>query len=337
MNLFFIVLATLSLSNPGDEKGAKKVKYKAPEMDKELVYIPQSSFLYKEADPNKIGEEYVQSSVVTTKGFYMYPYEVSNLLYREFLYNLKVWNDSLYPLALPDTLVWREKLSYGEPYVEYYFRHPAYSDYPVVGITHQQAKMYCEWLTSKYMENPKRKYKSVKFRLPTKYEWYAATQLDLRSEKEKIKNTIPNYESGKIFPWEGFDIYRGDGQMRANCVRVNNSTVVREYDTIYKTDGSFETKLKLVSYPQIDQGIDFSSVGYDIIAPAKSYWPNEAGIYNLGGNVEEMVEEYGITKGGSWYDTGYFLRNEVIETYKPENEATSQRGFRFVMEITEDK
>ena len=53
---------------------------------------------------------------------------------------------------MPDTLVWREKLAYNEPLVEYYFRHPAYRNYPVVGVTWVQANEYCAWRTDRVNE-----------------------------------------------------------------------------------------------------------------------------------------------------------------------------------------
>ena len=63
----------------------------------------------------------------------------SNLDYLEYLYWLNRVYGTDYPgvyrKALPDTLVWRDKLAYNEPLVEYYFRHPAYRNYPVVGVT----------------------------------------------------------------------------------------------------------------------------------------------------------------------------------------------------------
>lgn len=82
---------------------------------------------------------------VTVSSFYMDETEIRNVDYREYCYWLKrVFVD--YPevtrKALPDTLVWRSKLGYNEPYVEYYFRHPAYQNYPVVGINWLQANDY---------------------------------------------------------------------------------------------------------------------------------------------------------------------------------------------------
>src|SRR5690606_16823571 len=75
---------------------------------------------------------------VTVASFYMDETEVSNADWLEYL---QLFNATLpyarepYYNALPDTPVWRSPLSYNEPYVGLYFRHPAYQDYPVVGVT----------------------------------------------------------------------------------------------------------------------------------------------------------------------------------------------------------
>ncbi len=65
--------------------------------------------------------------------------EVANVHYREYIYWLQRSYGADYPeivaKALPDSTAWREALSYNEPYVNYYFRHAAYNNYPVVGVT----------------------------------------------------------------------------------------------------------------------------------------------------------------------------------------------------------
>ena len=80
---------------------------------------------------------------VTVSSFYMDETEVRNLDYLEYIYWLSRIFGMDYPEvigdALPDTLVWRDRLAYNEPYVELYFRHPAYRNYPVVGINWLQA------------------------------------------------------------------------------------------------------------------------------------------------------------------------------------------------------
>ncbi|RLD84812.1 MAG: gliding motility lipoprotein GldJ, partial [Bacteroidetes bacterium] len=94
---------------------------------------------------------------VTINSFYMDQTEVSNLDYREYIYWLnRVYGES-YPSvvqkALPDTLVWRDRLAYNEPLVQTYFRHPSYQHYPVVGVSWLQANDYASWRTDRVNEN----------------------------------------------------------------------------------------------------------------------------------------------------------------------------------------
>ena len=93
---------------------------------------------------------------VTVPSFYMDETEVTNYYWLEYLSWLQRVYGSSYPevvrRALPDTLVWREKLAFNEPHVDYYLRHPAYRDYPVVGISWNQANDFCKWRTDRVNE-----------------------------------------------------------------------------------------------------------------------------------------------------------------------------------------
>jgi formylglycine-generating enzyme len=93
---------------------------------------------------------------VTIPSFYMDETEITNLDYVEYLYWLNRIFGADYPevvrKALPDTLVWRERLAYNEPLVETYLRHPAYRNFPVVGVTWVQANDYCSWRTDRVNE-----------------------------------------------------------------------------------------------------------------------------------------------------------------------------------------
>ena len=93
---------------------------------------------------------------VTVSSFYLDETEVRNVDYREYLTWLKRVYGSSYPevynKSLPDTLVWRDKLGYNEPYVSQYLRHPAYDNYPVVGVSWSQANDFCVWRTDRVNE-----------------------------------------------------------------------------------------------------------------------------------------------------------------------------------------
>lgn len=94
---------------------------------------------------------------VTVQSFYIDENEVTNTDYREYLYWIeRVFDVDYYPeiltSALPDTLVWRDELSYNEQMVRNYFRHPAYNFYPVVGVSWIQAMKFCSWRTDRVNE-----------------------------------------------------------------------------------------------------------------------------------------------------------------------------------------
>lgn len=126
--------------------------------------------------------------------------EISNLAWQEY----ELWTKTQYGshskehlATLPDTLVWREKLSYNEPYVEYYYRHPAYKNFPVVGISYEQALAYCSWRTQQVKTQLSAKkdvnHQSFEYRLPSKKEWelLAASSTEAIDKQGKDKKGNP--------------------------------------------------------------------------------------------------------------------------------------------------
>ncbi len=217
--------------------------------------------------------------------------EISNFSWLEYVeYNKRKYGATSreYISTLPDTLVWRQKMSFNEAYVDYYFRHVAYRDYPVVGVSYEQAKNYCVWRSERvnYMLNVK-KGKQInhvdsvfrgkpiyEYRLPTKQEWEALALIGLDEKKYKTKPIVT-----------------------ANLIRKEKIANAQAYEYA------------------------------DITAPVQSYWPNKLGMFNLKGNVSEMILDKGVAKGGSWQDAEeiVFLLNDFQYT-KP----TANIGFRCV-------
>ena len=107
-----------------------------------LVFIPGGVFIMGQ-NGDDVGYEWNNSPRrVTLDSYFIDETEVTNQQYRDYIFWLSkvfVSMPNVYRNALPDTLVWRQPLAYNEPYVETYFRHPAFNNYPVVGVTDRKS------------------------------------------------------------------------------------------------------------------------------------------------------------------------------------------------------
>ncbi|MHB1921404.1 MAG: SUMF1/EgtB/PvdO family nonheme iron enzyme [Chitinophagaceae bacterium] len=121
-----------------------------------LVFVEGGTFTMGSTEQDIMSQWNNIPRRITVSSFYIDETEVPNVNYREYLYWLERTFGNSYPQvyekALPDTLVWRSALAYNEPLVEYYFRHPAYNDYPVVGVSWVQATKYCQWRSDRVNE-----------------------------------------------------------------------------------------------------------------------------------------------------------------------------------------
>ncbi len=276
-----------------------------------LIIILLGLFLINGKSKKEIKEEYCQKrvdeSLVKIKdSLYACKYELSNIEYRIFLKDIeKQGKQNLLEESKIDTINWLYATNYCEPYVEYYFRHPAYNNYPVVNVSYEGAVNYCNWLTDKYNSTSEKKFKKVKFRLPIEDEWiYAAKGGD---------------STGYPFP-STYD-------MDSKGIYLYNFTPVSQF-SIYKDKKSNEYKI-------INHKNNVGAILWNLDAtPARveSYTPNNYGIYNICGNAAEMIQEKGKTKGGSYLSTGYNLRLDVFDTYE---KSDVDIGFRYFMEIIE--
>jgi len=122
-----------------------------------LVFVQGGTFTMGATQEDVMGDWNNTPRRVTVNSFFIDKTEVANVHYREYLHWLEnVFSDPQFEAVIqgakPDTLVWRSELAYNEPYVEYYFRHPSYNYYPVVGVTWKQAHDFCIWRTDRVNE-----------------------------------------------------------------------------------------------------------------------------------------------------------------------------------------
>ena len=125
--------------NDPENGGFEVTKYVEQEAGPGLVLIEGGTFVMGATQDPTIFEHNNQPTRITVRSFYMDQTEVSNIDYLEYLHWVRKVFGSKYPevyrKALPDTLVWRKRLAYNEPLVSNYLRHPAYKNYPVVGVS----------------------------------------------------------------------------------------------------------------------------------------------------------------------------------------------------------
>ncbi len=150
--------------------------------------------------------------------------EIGNLHWREFVYALLMRDtDTLASIKnTPDTTVWKNDSVIASDYkYDYYFRHPVFNYYPVVGITYEQAVTFCEWRSKMvnylYQLDPSMnpiKGKKYHYRLPTIEEWESAAE-----NLDSIKIPTKFKKKGNIDLKHLANVYKVDSIPRLNDVK----------------------------------------------------------------------------------------------------------------------
>lgn len=146
--------------NDKNQGGFSVAKAKDIKAGPGLVFVQGGTFVMGATQEDVMGDWNNVPKRITVNSFFIDRSEVSNVHYREYLFWLnQVFDPSIDPAygaivakAYPDTLVWRSNLGNNEPYVEFYFRHPSFNNYPVVGVNWQQAHDYALWRTDRVNE-----------------------------------------------------------------------------------------------------------------------------------------------------------------------------------------
>jgi gliding motility-associated lipoprotein GldJ len=146
--------------NDKNQGGYNVVKPKDIKAGPGLVFVQGGTFVMGATEEDVMADWNNVPKRITVNSFFIDRTEVANVHYREYLFWLnRVFdpqsdpaNQQIVDGAYPDTLVWRSELAFNEPYVEYYFRHPSFNYYPVVGVTWRQAYDFCLWRTDRVNE-----------------------------------------------------------------------------------------------------------------------------------------------------------------------------------------
>ena len=294
--------------------GFEKVPYEEQETGPGLVLVEGGTFTMGRIEDDVQKDWNNVPRRVTVSSFYLDETEVSNFAYLEYLYwTGRVFGSSypdVYFKALPDTLVWREKLAYNEPYVDYYLRHPSYRDYPVVGVNWLQANDFCVWRTDRVNEFILVREGLIDHTPLPSYESYFSTDAYLAGKDFPLKTELPSYDdqnpTRKVRMEDGIFLpkYRLPTEAEwefAAYGLIGNTIGERITDRrIYPWNGhgTRNPNDKYIGQMManfVRGGGDYmGTAGWlndnaDVTAPVYSYWPNDYGLYNMAGNVSEWV------------------------------------------------
>ena len=335
--------------NDPKQGGFQKVPFLDQETGPGLTLVEGGTFTMGRTEQDVMYDWNNRPARVTVSSFYMDQTEITNFQWLEYLYWVNRAYSETYPMvyknALPDTLVWRSKLGDNEKYVDYYLRHPAYRDYPVVGVSWLQANDFCKWRTDRVNEYILIREGIFKFNMAQKNEnafnteAYYYGQYDEESLLRNIRDLNPDnatdrrlgertvrMEDGILLPryrlpteaeWE----YAASGLIG----NLQEGTENIDERRIYPWDGHWvrqdEEEFTGAIRANFMRGRgDYMGVagnlndGASITAPVDSYWPNDNGLYQMAGNVSEWVKDVYRPMTSEEYDDFRPFRGNVFKT-----------------------
>ena len=329
-----------------------KTNYEEQEPGPGLLFVEGGTFTMGRVQDDVMHDWNNTPTQQHVQSFLMDETEVTNLMYLEYLDWLKQVfppteerYKNIYHGALPDTLVWRNPLGFNENMVNNYLRHPAFSNYPVVGVNWIQATEFSQWRTDRVNEKRladkgytvRDAYKtstasnvfSTETYLNTPSQVYGGNDSITRGGRETDRRLRNNPDSTNVYvqrkDGELLPAYRLPTEAEWEYAALGQSSL-RDYNSYrgrkkYPWDGRYTRsgdrkdigdQLANFKQGQGDYGgiAGWSDDGADITAEVKSYDPNDYGLYDMAGNVSEWVADvYRPRVDNEYNDFNYFRGN----------------------------
>ncbi len=322
-----------------DKKGGFQFndKFKQQETPPGMISIEGGTFTMGKVQDDVMHDWNNSPNQQHVQSFFMDETEVTNKMYSEYLFWVKTVfppteenYKHIYNGAIPDTLVWRNRLGYNETMTNNYLRHPAYADYPVVGVNWIQATEFSKWRTDRVNENilEREGYlkKDNKIKLGSDVtaensfstETYINTPSKAFGGNEEVvlkkemgggrrpaadtaKNVYAQRSSGLILPEYRLPT-EAEWEYAATALVGNREYNIYKGQKKYPWSGQYTRSSKrqyrgdqLANFKQGkgDYGgiAGWSDDGADITNKVKAYAPNDFGLYDMAGNVAEWVQD----------------------------------------------
>jgi len=300
--------------NDPNNGGFQKVPFLEQETGPNLVLVEGGTFVFGRVEQDVMYDWDNLPRRTTVSSFYLDETEITNFHWLEYLYWLQRVYYADYPIvykkALPDTLVWRSELGYNEPYVDYYLRHPAYRDYPVVGVDWLQCNDFCSWRTDRVnefiliregiLEHYVNQINEDNFNTDA----YLYGQYESGKRIDGIPDLNPNREFRNVRMEDGillpkFRLPTEAEWEYAAYGLIGNTIGERILERRLWPWGGHALRnpsekyigMFLANYKR-GRGDNMGISGRlndnaDVTAPVYTYWPNDYGLYNMAGNVSE--------------------------------------------------
>lgn len=265
-----------------DDEGFQVLNYRGQPEGPNLRFIPGGRTVLGTFEEDIFNRRDNIERTVTVASFYMDETEVANIHWLEYLYYVKLDSSAeFYESALPDTTVWAKDLAYNDPYVDHYLRYPGFRFFPVVGVSWKQAVDYCAWRTAVVnmklamdagIEDLAAESASGRipletgvvlpdYRLPSEAEWEYAAQALIGTQW-----LDENQTHRRLYPWDGHALRNPYGKQMGNFL-ANFKRGRGDYAGIAG---------------KLNDGAMITTYVYE-------YPPNDFGLYNMAGNVNEWV------------------------------------------------
>nr|WP_026302516.1 gliding motility lipoprotein GldJ [Psychroflexus tropicus] len=329
-----------------------KTDYEEQEPGPGLLFVEGGTFTMGRVQDDVMHDWNNTPTQQHVQSFFIDETEVTNVMYLEYLDWLKQVfppteerYKNIYTGALPDTLVWRNPLGFNENMVNNYLRHPAFHNYPVVGVNWIQATEFSQWRTDRVNEKrladkgftERDAYKNssaesvfnTETYLNSPSQVYGGSDSITRGGRETDRLLRNNPDSTNIYvqrkDGELLPAYRLPTEAEWEYAALGQSSL-RDYNSYrgrkkYPWDGQYTRSADRKTIG--DQRANFkqgqgdyggiagwSDDGADITAEVKSYEPNDYGLYDMAGNVSEWVADvYRPRVDNEYNDFNYFRGN----------------------------